>query len=135
MGVNESAARRWGRSFRKDADAAGFAAVKNEVRLSGFRILQQLVFRSPVDTGAFRAHWSVTFGADADGFSEAKRDRGGNITLSVGLATLAGLPRSLPDVHFSNPTPYGPALERGWSPQAPEGIVAPVLASYNARPL
>jgi hypothetical protein len=83
-----------------------------------FDLFREVVLRSPVDTGRFRANWNVTYGspnygvsnstAQARGFGEAAKA----LTLPVG-----GL------VYLANGLQYAAPLEFGSSKQAPQGMV------------
>lgn len=84
--------------------------------------LQQVVIRSPVMDGEFRASHKVTLDAPQNTY-EKGYDLSGNETLSEGLkvastAKIAGL------VYIQTLSPYGPALENGHSQQAPNGVYA-----------
>ena len=82
-------------------------------------MLQQVITRSPVDSGAFRGNHRVGIGAvDAT----ANKDDTEN-PLQKGLATIqagGGLGKI---VNISNSLPYAIRLENGWSEkQAPLGV-------------
>lgn len=84
--------------------------------------LQQVVIRSPVQDGEFRASHTVTQDAPQNTY-EKGFDLSGNETLSEGLKVAAtskigGL------VYVQTLSPYGPALEMGHSQQAPNGVYA-----------
>lgn len=72
--------------------------------------------RSPVDKGTFRASWTISHGSPDTSVAPI----GGS------LAQFNTLPARLPDfpvIFVNNQLPYGPRLERGWSDQAPLGMV------------
>ena len=81
-------------------------------------MLQQVITRSPVDSGAFRGNHRVGIGVvDAT----ANKDDTEN-PLQKGLATIqagGGLGKI---VNISNSLPYAVRLENGWSQQAPLGV-------------
>jgi len=84
--------------------------------------LQQVVTRSPVMDGEFRASHKVTLGSPQSTY-EKGYDLSGNETLREGLqiastAKIGGL------VYIQTLSPYGLALENGWSQQAPHGVFA-----------
>jgi len=84
--------------------------------------LQQVVTRSPVMDGEFRASHKVTIDAPQNAY-EKGFDLSGNETLSEGLkvastAKIGGL------VYIQTLSPYGTRLENGWSQQAPNGVYA-----------
>ncbi len=84
--------------------------------------LQQVVIRSPVMDGEFRASHKVTQDAPQNAY-EKGFDLSGNETLSEGLkvastAKIGGL------IYIQTLSPYGLALENGHSQQAPNGVYA-----------
>jgi len=84
--------------------------------------LQQVVVRSPVQDGEFRASHKVTLDSPQNTY-EKGYDLSGNETLREGLqiastAKIGGL------VYIQTLSPYGTRLENGWSQQAPNGVYA-----------
>ena len=84
--------------------------------------LQQVVTRSPVMDGEFRASHKVTLDSPQNTY-EKGYDLSGNETLQEGLqiastAKIGGL------VYIQTLSPYGTRLENGWSQQAPNGVYA-----------
>lgn len=84
--------------------------------------LQQVVVRSPVMDGEFRASHKVTL-ATPQATYEKGFDLSGGTTLAEGLkvastAKIGGL------VYIQTLSPYGTRLENGWSQQAPNGVYA-----------
>src|SRR5690606_27017820 len=82
--------------------------------------LQQVVVRSPVMDGEFRASHKVTLDSPQNTY-EKGYDLSGNETLREGLqiastAKIGGL------VYVQTLSPYGLALELGHSQQAPNGV-------------
>ena len=85
-------------------------------------VLQQVVVRSPVMDGEFRASHKVTLDSPDNNY-EKSFDVSGTITLSEGLkiastAKIGGL------VYIQSNSPYGDKLENGHSMQAPNGVYA-----------
>ena len=85
-------------------------------------VLQQIVVRSPVMDGEFRASHKVTLDSPDNNY-EKSFDVSGTITLSEGLkiastAKIGGL------VYIQSNSPYGDKLENGHSVQAPNGVYA-----------
>lgn len=75
-------------------------------------LLGSLVEKSPVDTGRFKANWTISdikpgsvIPDPADGIEALKSFRPGN------------------SIFISNNLPYARKLEYGWSKQAPSGMV------------
>ena len=84
--------------------------------------LQQVITRSPVMDGEFRASHKVTIDSPQNTY-EKGFDLSGGTTLAEGLkvastAKIGGL------VYIQSLSPYGTRLENGWSQQAPLGVFA-----------
>ena len=84
--------------------------------------LQQVITRSPVMDGEFRASHKVTLDSPQNSY-EKGFDLSGGATLAEGLkvastAKIGGL------VYIQTLSPYGTRLENGWSQQAPNGVYA-----------
>lgn len=84
--------------------------------------LQQVIVRSPVMDGEFRASHKVTLDRPQNAY-EKGFDLSGGATLAKGLkvastAKIGGL------VYIQSLSPYGTRLENGWSQQAPNGVYA-----------
>ena len=84
--------------------------------------LQQVVTRSPVMDGEFRASHKVTLDSPQNSY-EKGFDLSGGATLAEGLkvastAKIGGL------VYIQSLSAYGTRLENGWSQQAPNGVYA-----------
>jgi len=85
-------------------------------------VIQQVIVRSPVMDGEFRASHKVTLDAPQNTY-EKGFDLSGGKTLAEGLkiastAKIGGL------VYIQTLSPYGTRLENGWSQQAPNGVYA-----------
>lgn len=119
------------RAFAKKAGANADLVIRKLVLDMGTRI----VMRSPVGDpsnwaspapkgyigGHFRANWQYSYGAPLRTILP-DIDKGGQQTVDRLAASLP--PKMSGLVHFlSNNLPYGPALETGWSKQAPAGMV------------
>lgn len=85
-------------------------------------MLQQVVMRSPVDTGAFRGNHRVMVGSPDFSYDRGQVDRAGGNVLQKGLAIIASGGGVGKIVYISNSLPYSVRLERGWSMQAPAGV-------------
>jgi len=110
---------------------SAFAGVVKEqlaqrVRVIALAMLNEIVLRSPVDTGRFRGNNIVSVGAPVY-TSSASVDPTGLETIQQGASVTTGLePYTL--VFIQNNLPYATALEDGHSQQAPGGIYA---VSFN----
>lgn len=93
--------------------------------------LQQVVVRSPVMDGEFRASHKVTLDSPQNSY-EKGFDLSGGATLVEGLkvastAKIGGL------VYIQSLSPYGTRLENGWSQQAPNGVYVLSLQSVVSK--
>ena len=93
--------------------------------------LQQVIVRSPVMDGEFRASHKVTLDSPQNSY-EKGFDLSGGATLAKGLkvastAKIGGL------VYIQSLSPYGTRLENGWSQQAPNGVYALSLQSVVSK--
>ena len=93
--------------------------------------LQQVITRSPVMDGEFRASHKVTLDRPQNAY-EKGFDLSGGATLSKGLkvastAKIGGL------VYIQTLSPYGTRLENGWSQQAPNGVFALAFQSVASK--
>lgn len=84
--------------------------------------LQQVIVRSPVMDGEFRASHKVTLDSPDNSYQK-NYDESGSETLNQGLkvaasAKFGGL------VYIQSNSPYGIRLEHGHSQQAPNGVYA-----------
>ena len=80
----------------------------------------RLVFKSPVDTGRFRANWQVGYGAP-DTTTTLETDQSGNAAVAKAEVELRGAGGNV--VYLTNALPYAKRLEDGWSKQSPSGMV------------
>src|SRR3546814_4931116 len=97
------------------------------VRYVSLELFRRVVLRSPVDSGRFRANWSVGIGRIPQGVVELD-DKTGTATISKADAELAEV-KAGDVIYLINNVPYGPRLENGWSKQAPAGVVAVTVRS------
>ena len=93
--------------------------------------LQQVITRSPVMDGEFRASHKVTLASPQNTY-EKGFDLSGGATLAEGLkvastAKIGGL------VYIQSLSPYGTRLENGWSQQAPFGVFALSFQSVASK--
>lgn len=98
-----------------------------------------LVKRSPVDTGRFRANWQITYN-HIPMYALNEYDKSGEKTIASGIRTANVLPLgrggAVTTIYFSNMLIYANALEYGHSQQAPAGVLGLVairLRSYMAE--
>lgn len=102
-----------------------FAGVVEEqltqrVRVIALAMLNEIVLRSPVDTGRFRGNNIVSIGSPVY-TNTASLDPSGGETINRGLSVMSGL-EPFTQVFIQNNLPYAERLENGHSKQAPAGI-------------
>lgn len=83
-------------------------------------ILQQVVTRSPVMDGEYRASHKVSVNSPDKAYDKGF-DLAGGSTIQKGLAT-AATAKIGGIVYIQTNCPYGLRLENGWSKQAPNGV-------------
>lgn len=101
-------------------------ALTQRIRVIALAMLNEIVLRSPVDTGRFRGNNIVSVGAPVY-TSTTNVDKSGGETIQRGLSVMTGL-EPYTQVYIQNNLPYASALEDGHSQQAPGGIYA---VSFN----
>lgn len=100
------------------------------VRKVVFDVAAEVIRRSPVDTGLFRANWFVSNGEPT---SETTRTRDRTGLISIGRAHQAvNYIRGGGVTYIFNNLPYGYPLEYGHSKQAPAGMVRLTVARWQA---
>lgn len=110
--------------------------VKGEVVLKkiAFDGFAGVILRSPVDTGRFRGSWRVSVNQvdpsvepDRNGAPSPLKGQGGSAPHSATeIAVLSTAIQHIKwgdKIYITNNLPYGPALEAGYSQQAPAGIL------------
>lgn len=113
------------RSKSWDVPPSLFANVVEEdltkrIRVIAMAMLNEIVLRSPVDTGRFRGNNVVTVGNPVLIGTEIV-DKAGSDTITNGLRAMTGLePYTV--VYIQNNLVYAEKLENGSSKQAPAGI-------------
>jgi len=100
--------------------------VSQRVRVIAMAMLNEIVLRSPVDTGRFRGNNIVSVGAPVY-TKTANIDPTGAETINRGISAMSGL-EPFTQVFIQNNLPYAVPLEDGHSKQAPAGIYA---VSFN----
>ncbi len=102
-------------------------ALTQRVRVIALAMLNEIVLRSPVDTGRFRGNNIVSVGAPVY-TSSANVDPTGSETIQQGVRVMTGL-EPYTQVFIQNNLIYAVPLEDGHSQQAPAGIYA---VSFNS---
>jgi len=114
---------------------AGFAEkaaanVSQVVRKVSLSAMTDVVLRSPVDTGRFRANWNTSIGG-MDASTASPPDKSGQAAIARGTAHLATAD-GLQDIFITNSLPYAIPLEYGHSKQAPAGMVRITVTQRQA---
>lgn len=117
---------RWSIPIERLAARAGLR-LEDVARKVAFDVFSQVVRKSPVDTGRFRANWNFSVGAPDFSTTAATSAARGEIEARQALtAPVGGV------LYISNGLPYARRLEYGWSKQAPYGMVRTTVFSYAA---
>jgi hypothetical protein len=102
---------------------------ESEIKEIAGTIFRAAVKLSPVDTGAFRASWRVSFNEPREDVTDG---RSGNAIRGAAFRWPKGF--NLGDtVIISNNQPYAEELERGHSKQAPFGVLSLAVALANLK--
>lgn len=103
-----------------------FAQVVKKISID---IFAGIIRRTPVDTGIARASWLIGVSTEP---SEQKRSATRNPLADISkLEQLRANPFTV--VNIINRLPYIVRLEKGWSKQAPRGMVALAIAEEKAK--
>lgn len=102
-------------------------ALAQRVRVIALAMLNEIVLRSPVDTGRFRGNNIVSVGAPVY-TSSTNVDPTGSETIQQGVRVMTGL-EPYTQVFIQNNLIYAVPLEDGHSQQAPAGIYG---VSFNS---
>lgn len=128
------------REFHGNIDrwiAAVDTGIKDCVELFAEKVHADLVNRSPVDTGRYKANWQVTANKPPL-YALNQYDKHGERTIAEGKRAIYAIMRgggAVRSIYFSNMLIYANALEYGHSKQAPSGVIGIVavrLRSYMA---
>lgn len=99
------------------------------VRKTAFELQGMMIDTSPVRTGRFRSNWAVGLGA-INTSADAAPDKTGDSAKGRAQAALQGWQPGQ-TIYLSNSVPYALRLERGWSQQAPSGVVRLTVQRYG----
>lgn len=104
----------------------------DHLRRVSTEMLQGVIVRSPVDSGAFRSNHRVSVNGADNGYDVSQQDKSGTTALSDGSVKI--LQAKMGDkVYIQNNLPYAVRLENGWSQQAPSGIYALTFLSISSK--
>ena len=107
------------------------AALSAAVRTSVLEMASEMARLSPVDTGRFRASWTVSLGTPAPAPAGLRFSAGSLAGLQIGASLSAWQPGET--IYVTNSLPYARQLEMGSSRQAPAGMVRVTIADFRAR--
>jgi hypothetical protein len=100
-----------------------------------FDLYAEIVKRTPVDTGLARGNWRIGVGSVPQGTLDRKNKSGSKIGDEV--SKVPNKVREDTVVYIANNLVYIWPLERGWSKQAPNGMVSgamqAILAAMQGR--
>lgn len=109
----------WARQTHKTLDQVHQETIK--------RLFSSIVMDTPVLTGLARGNWQTRVGTDPSG-PISRLD-------PLGVEVLAEIERNLgkagDTVYMSNQVPYIDRLERGWSKQAPSGMLRRNVSGFG----
>jgi len=129
----------WSIPLDKLAEKIGLKMEK-VVKMSTLYVFGEVVMRSPVDTGRFRANWTCTYGQPAIGYTRDALDKG-----SSTLETVASQIERFPVggwMWLANSLPYAGVLEYGGFPNPPKygsqkmgeaGFAIHVIGGYSMQ--
>ena len=103
--------------------------VVKKVMLEAF---SKVVMKSPVLSGRFKGNWQASIGTYSKTPIETI-DRDGSATISKIKSSIASMSLNGQTIYLCNALPYAVRLERGWSKQAPMGMVRLTLAEITAH--
>ncbi len=123
-------------AWRLEVDAAfaeEIGSLRDAVEYIGIQAIRRVDMRSPVDTGRFRANWTISIGEPSSAITPVE-DKTGSTTVAGNVAALAEYPKDgkFPVIYLQNNLPYAERLEFGHSAQAPSGMVAITVAELEA---
>lgn len=115
----------WSIPLDKLAKRAG-ARLEDVARKVTYDLFAEVVRRSPVDTGRFRANWNVSYGTADLTITESTQQARGTTEAAKALTLPVG-----GVLYLANALPYSLRLENGWSKQAPTGMVKLSVQNFN----
>lgn len=106
------------------------AEISTAIRKGVLDVFRNIIKRSPVDTGAYRASHGIANMEPAKNEDVVKGKKGQVIDASVALAKLANWTWKVGDgdIYIFNNLPYAERIENGWSKKAPAGCYRVALA-------
>ena len=93
-------------------------------------LFSNVILKSPVDTGRFRANWNCSIGS-VDKSTSAETDKEGAGSIGRVRAEVTKYTLDGRSIYLANSLPYAERLENGWSDQAPQGMVRLSIVEIN----
>lgn len=131
-GVRTKSTYEFNRSLRHSVVLVG-QQTKKKVSEYALKLYEDVIRRTPVDTGLARGNWFLTVGSivtqPTDRKFTGERAPATNADAAGAGEAMADARRELADfrvgkiIWISNPLEYAVYLERGWSGQAPAGML------------
>jgi hypothetical protein len=117
--------------FSKQLNNLGILMISdadNVIRSAVFELFKAIVFRSPVDTGQYRANHCIAKEGET-----TETPKIGVTDINEALNQLLNFNWHLGDgdIWIYNNLPYAEILETGWSQQAPNGVYIPTLNEFS----
>jgi len=103
-----------------DYGEAIHAMVREKTRDTALAVYHYCIDHSPVDTGAYRASWTLTEGYPQNNWVGRQRRNGSVLSPPITPRISTKFYREL---YISNGAPYAERIEYGWSDQAPLGVL------------
>ena len=113
------------KAIEKAKDKAELATRKITLEL-----FSNVILKSPVDTGRFRANWNCSIGS-VDKSTSAETDKEGAGSIGRVRAEVTKYTLDGRSIYLANSLPYAERLENGWSDQAPQGMVRLSIVEIN----
>lgn len=103
------------------------------VKGSTYEFFCRLVDRTPVDTGRARGNWEITvtsgYKGESTNYDPNRFDKTGDATKARAWAVLEEAVGKR--AYIVNNTPYFQYLDKGWSQQAPHGIIQVTVSEFG----
>jgi len=92
----------------------------------------KVIYKSPVDTGRFRANWIIGYSAP-DRTTSLNTDKSGAGTIGRVASEITGAKLDGKSIYLTNSLVYSLRLENGYSQQSPQGMVKITLMEISAK--
>lgn len=92
----------------------------------------KVIYKSPVDTGRFRANWIIGY-SSPDRTTSLNTDKSGAGTIGQITSEITGAKLDGKSIFLTNSLVYSLRLENGYSQQSPQGVVKITLMEISAK--